>query len=348
MRILIIGGTGFIGAHALRYLLDEGHEMQVFHRAETETSLPQVIQHIFGDRRALPAFAATFRQFSPHVTLDVIPYSEQDALTLMQTLRGITERVVALSSQDVYRAYGLFTRLEEGVLEPTPYDEDATLRTHLYPYRSFAQGPDDLRYGYEKILVERTVMREPELPGTILRLPQVYGPGDRQHRLFDYLKRMDDGRRAILLDEAQYGWRWTRGYVENVAAAIALAVTDDRAAGRTYNIGEPEALTEVEWVRAIANTAGWGGGVVAAPEGTLPAHLAAPYDWRQPLAAGTNRIRTELSYEEEIPRDEALRRAVDWERANPPREIDAKRFDYSAEELALEHIAQRGAGWFES
>jgi nucleoside-diphosphate-sugar epimerase len=34
---------------------------------------------------------------------------------------------------------------------------------------------------YEKILVEREVMGHPRLPGTILRLPTVYGPGDSQH-----------------------------------------------------------------------------------------------------------------------------------------------------------------------
>jgi nucleoside-diphosphate-sugar epimerase len=338
MRILVIGGTGFIGARVLRHLLDEGHKVMVFHRGQTETSLPPTIERIIGDRRALPSFAARFRQFSPQVTLDVIPYSEQDALELMQTLRGITERVAALSSQDVYRAYGLFTRIEDGLLEPTPYEENAPLRTRLYPYRALALGPDELSYHYEKILVERAVMNEPEMPGTILRLPQVYGPGDRHHRLFEYLKRMDDGRRAILLGEAQCCWRWTRGYVENVAAAIALAVTDERAAGRIYNIGEPEALTEAEWVSAIGKVVGWDGEIVTMPEGMLPAHLAAPYDWRQSLAAATRRIRDELGYEEKISRDEALRRAVEWERANPPDEIDAKRFDYGAEDLALSRL----------
>jgi nucleoside-diphosphate-sugar epimerase len=340
MRILVIGGTGFIGAHTVRYLLDEGHEVMVFHRGQTATSLPPTIQHILGDRRALPAFASTFRQFSPQVALEVIPYSEQDALTLMQTLRGITGRVVAIGSQDVYRAYGIFTRLEEGLPETAPYNEDAPLRSKLYPYRALAQSPDELVYHYEKILVERAVMNDPELPGTILRLPQVYGPGDSQYRLFDYLKRMDDGRRAILLGEAQYGWRWTRGYVENVAAAIALAVTDEQAAGRIYNIGAPEALTEAEWARAIGAAAGWDGAIVGLSEEMLPAHLAAPYDWRQHLAAETSRIRTELGYTEEIPREEALRRAVEWARANPPREFDTKRFDYAAEDLALSRSAR--------
>jgi hypothetical protein len=57
----------------LRKLIDEGHEAMVFHRGQTDTSLPPTIQHITGDRRALPSFAAEFRQFSPQVALDVIP-----------------------------------------------------------------------------------------------------------------------------------------------------------------------------------------------------------------------------------------------------------------------------------
>ena len=86
-------------------------------------------------------------------------------------------------------------------------------------------------------------MSEPELPGTILRFPMVYGPCDRQHRTFEYLKRMDDGRPVILLDEGQAEWRWTKGYVENLALAVVLAVTDERAAGRIYHVGERETLT---------------------------------------------------------------------------------------------------------
>src|SRR5262249_33278795 len=115
--------------------------------------------------------------------------------------------------------------------DPCPLAEDALLRENLYPYRAHAPGPADPMFDYEKILVERVVLSDPGLPGTVLRLPMVYGPGDPQHRLFPYLKRMDDRRPAILLTEGQAGWRWTRGYVENIAAAVAHAAAADRAAG---------------------------------------------------------------------------------------------------------------------
>jgi nucleoside-diphosphate-sugar epimerase len=343
MRVLIIGGTGFIGSYVLLRLLGEGDSVAVFHRGQSGSDLPREALRIIGDRRRLADYGGEFDRFGPQVVLDMIPYVEEDARALMATFRGKVERVVALSSQDVYRAYGLFLRLEEGELEPTPYDEDAPLRTRLFPYRNNAQGGEDLAYHYDKIPVERVVMSDPQTPFTILRLPKVYGPGDRS-RLFDYLKRMDDGRESILLGERKSRWRWTRGYVENVAAAIAVAVTDARAVNRIYNLGEGDALSESEWARNIGLAAGWSGEVVAAPEDALPQSMLEPYRFEQRLVADTNRFRKELDYEEETPRQEALRRSIEWERANPPPEIDLKRFDYAAEDAALKQIPpQRGA-----
>src|SRR5262245_38085172 len=343
MRVLIIGGTGFIGSYVHRRLLGEGqgHSVAVFHRGQSGSDLPREALRITGHRRRLADYGGEFDRFGPQVVLDVYPYVEEEARAVMASLRGEVERVVAGSSQDVYRAYGLFLRLEEGGLESTPYDEEAPLRTRLYPYRETAQGGEDLAYHYDKIPVERVVMSDPQTPFTIMRLPKVYGPGDRG-RLFDYLKRMDDGREAILLGERKSRWRWTRGYVENVAAAIALAVTDARAANRIYNLGECDALSESVWARSIGLAAGWSGEVVAVPEDALPKSMLEPYRFEQHLVAATSRFRKELGYEEETPRQEALRRAIEWERANPPSEIDLKRFDYAAEDAALKRIPPQG------
>jgi nucleoside-diphosphate-sugar epimerase len=206
-----------------------------------------------------------------------------------------------------------------------------------------AEGSDDPKYDYDKIPVERAVMSDRELPGTVLRLPATYGPGDRQHRLFEYLKRMDDGRPFILLGSEEARWRQTHGYVENVADAVALAATDARAAGRIFNVGEEGARSRAEWVREIGRAAGWDGEVVAVPEGLLPEHLRSPASFDYDLVADTGRIRKELGYEERVPRDEALLKTVAWERANPPAEVDPRQFDYRAETAALEKFKE-GAG----
>ena len=92
----------------------------------------------------------------------------------------------------MYRAYGVFLGLEPGPIEPTPLTEESPLRTALFPYRKQAQGPDDFFHDYDKIPVERAVLGDAGLPGTVLRLPMVHGPGDPYRRLSPYLKRMDD------------------------------------------------------------------------------------------------------------------------------------------------------------
>jgi nucleoside-diphosphate-sugar epimerase len=129
----------------------------------------------------------------------------------MNTFRGAVRRVVAISSQDVYRAYGVLMGAEPGPEEPVPLGEESPVRTKLYPYRDRAQGPDDLLYNYDKIPIERAVMGDPGVLGTVLRLPMVYGPGDGQHRLFEYLKRMDDCRPAIILAEELATWKTSLG-----------------------------------------------------------------------------------------------------------------------------------------
>ena len=66
MRILVIGGTGFIGPHVVRRLGAGGHEVTVFHRGETRAELPGDVSEIHGDRRDLPSFAAEFRMVAPN------------------------------------------------------------------------------------------------------------------------------------------------------------------------------------------------------------------------------------------------------------------------------------------
>jgi nucleoside-diphosphate-sugar epimerase len=163
----------------------------------------------------------------------------------------------------------------------------------------------------------------------------VFGPRDRQHRLYPYLKRMDDGRTAILLEEGQARWRTTRGFAEDMAGAVVLAVTDERAAGRVYNVGESEALSESAWVERIGRAVGWSGRIVTLPAARLPKHLDEEIDAAQDLVCDTARIRAELGYRERVAPEDAMRRTVAWEREHPPEKIDPASFDYAAEDAAI-------------
>lgn len=285
-----------------------GAEVASFHRGGDAD--------IRGDRRELSAHRETFGRWKPDVVLDTIAYTERDATALVAAVRGIARRLVVLSSQDVYASYGRLLGLESEEPDTGPADEEGPLRASRFPYRKTARGPEDMSYDYEKILVEVAAASEPALPATVLRLPCVYGPGDRHHRVGQVLARMRSGE-PLLLDRAKAGWRWTRGYVENVADAIALAATDARAAGRTYNVGEEPALTEAQWTRRIGRAAGWTGEIRAVSRDELPAALREPYDFAHDLVADTERIRRELGYAERVGPDAAVEASVAWERVHP-------------------------------
>ncbi len=334
MRVLVVGGTQFIGPYVVRRLSRNGNEVAVFHRGLTEAKLPRDVRHIHGERDRLSEFVADFREFAPDVVLDMRPLTEQDIRQTVDAVRGIARRLVAISSMDVYHAFGILTGFEEGPIEPMPLMEDSPLREKLFLYRGAKNSRLPDTDNYEKILVERVVLGDDDLPGTMLRLPVVYGPGDGQHRLWPYLKRMDDGRPAILLSQSGATRRFARSFVDNVAAAIALAVTDERAAGRVYNVSEPEAFSEQDWVKLIAKQVGWDGRIVALPNEELPAHLQESGNPAQEMVADSSRIRSELDYHEEIDREDAIEQTIKWEREDPPA-YDPARFDYAAEDATL-------------
>ena len=339
MRILIIGGTNFIGPHVVRLLAGGGHEITLFHRGEHEPELPGV-RHIHSPSAAIPIVdipsevKSQLREASPDVVLHMIAMGEADAHTLMDTFRGVAGRLVVLSSGDVYRAYSRVMGTELDTPDRSALTEESALRKAFYPYRSQAAGPDDWRYHYDKILVENVVMSDSQLPATVLRLPAVYGPGDDKHRLFSYIKRMDDKRSAILMGTGQAAWRWTHGYVEDVAAAIALAVTNERPAGRIYNIGEENAPTVAARVRRLGRVCAWQGQLLVVPRRFLPAHLKDKYNYRHDLVMDSTRIRRELGWRETVLPEEALRRTIEWERTHPP-QFDPTQFDYEAEDAAM-------------
>lgn len=338
MRVLVIGGTGFIGSQTVRALLADGHRVDIFHRGRTQAELPNAAGYILGDREGLASATALLRHASPDVVVDMVALTEAHARATLGVFTGFAGRIVAVSSLDVYRAFAIFNRLDDGPAQPVPIGEDGELRQNLFLARDLSERPADRPADYEKLLVERVYRDQRELGATVLRLPLVYGPGDiRRRRTSSYVTRMLDERPAILLDEGLSRWTVTRGYVENVAAAIAMAVVNDRAVGRTYNVADSDALTELEWAQGLAEAVGWSGRIVVTPSDHLPDGSRFGGNAAQHWVLDTTRIRHELGYQQPIGLTEALRRTVAWDRANPPTSRPTAA-DYDAEDKVLAQL----------
>jgi nucleoside-diphosphate-sugar epimerase len=341
-RVLVIGGTVFVGPSVVRELVSGDHDVAVFHRGEHEADLPASVRHIHGDRAGIAEHREAFRSFGPDTVVDMRSMTERDARAVVDAVRGIADRIVAVSSMDVYRAYGRLHGTEPGPPLDPPFDEDSPLRERLYVYRddtpaSIGQRPSWLGE-YDKILVERAILGEPEIDGTVVRFPMVHGERDEQRRFYSLWKRMIDGRAAILMSTKAAAFRSSRTHVDNAAHAVVLAVTDERARGRVYNVGEPDALAWIEWARLIGSQLRWTGDLVVAPSHQMPTALrdSRPDVWDHHLIADTSRIRRELDYQEPVGREEGLAHALAWYAESPPPDpVVAAGLDYPAEDEAL-------------
>ena len=283
MKILVIGGTRFIGAHAVRRLAHTGNDVTVFHRGEHAGALPSTVKHLQDPSAALPVVTIpeALRRLKPEIVLHMIAMGEADTLAAVSAFTGIARRLVLISSGDVYRAYAIFRRLDAGPPVPTPILEEAELRRELFPYRTAETPRDSLEFYYEKILAERAAMSDTSLPWTILRLPKVYG------------REQNADLATVYGFRHQPQWRWTYAHVENVAAAIALAVEDERAANRIYNVGEETTPSMGERLQQLP----------AQPNIEL---IGKPANFAQDLVLDTSRIRRELGYAEVIDESTAM------------------------------------------
>jgi nucleoside-diphosphate-sugar epimerase len=292
----------------VRRLSEHGHEVTVKDRQGLEADLDS--------GKGSFASASSHGRRTRHarvqddVAIDLAPYRSRRGDSILK-LSELGRRLVLISSCDVYRAFSRLWMTEPGPLEPLPLTEESPLRSEPLAANRVAS------QWLSSIDVER-VARTSGLPVTILRLAGLYGPGDQLHRFFRYVKPSEDQRSFILLEEHHARWRWSRIFIENVVAAIALSVEATDASGRIYNVAEPDAYSESEWARRIGDVMGWPGEIVALPERVLPAPLRPNFDYRQHFVIDSTRIRRELGYTEVINETDALRAAIDWELRNPP------------------------------
>lgn len=315
MRVLVLGGTRFIGAQAVRALVRLGHEITVFHRGLTEAELPAPVVHAHGDRRQVSELHDALAAARPELVLDMTAQTEQHALQVVEVFAGRVERLVAISSLDVYRGWERYAGLNPGPAEPIPLAEGALLREIPCPRRHLAPGSDPWWHDYDKRRVEQVLCAADDLALTVLRLPFVHGPDDYRRRVRPTLDQMAETDCIVMLAQVAR-WRCTRGYVDNVAAAIALAVHDPRAMGQTFNVGDAVAPSHAEWIEAIGRAADWRGQLVIRGTQHRPRTPSEP-DYGQHLVLDTSRLRSELGFCEPVSFEEGLTRTVAWDRDQP-------------------------------
>jgi nucleoside-diphosphate-sugar epimerase len=324
MRVLVLGGTGFVGRHVVARLLAAGDELLVAHRGPAEPADFPDVPHLHVDRAS---FAGT-GSFVPDAVVDCCAETAADVAAVHPHLPA-DAHLVELSSQDVYRAYELARQGLDG--EPVPGDEDSPLRAGRYPYRGLGLGPDD----YDKLDVEPATLAR---GGTVFRLAMVYGEHDPQRREEMVLRRVRAGRTRIPVGSG--GWLWTRLYAGDAAAAVDLALRTGAVRGAVLNLGEARTSSTVGWIREVLGAAGHDAELVTVPDAAVPDDLRFTRGRSQHLLTSSRRAQHLLGWQPTDPAD-SIRRSVTWHLANPPHDPDP---DFAPDAIALAAATGPSAG----
>jgi 2'-hydroxyisoflavone reductase len=268
MRLLIMGGTRFIGRHLVAALQAGGHDLTLVNRGLTAPAVFADLPQIHVDRRtdALgPALAATG---SWDAVLDLSCYYPTDAERLLQALVGRVKRYVFLSTISVYAA---LNKMDEAGSLPILNEQSPVV-----PWTAADEAaPEAAGYGARKVACERIVRRwqNQGLDTVILRPSVVYGAHDYTDRMAYWIWRAMSDRPFILPDDGQRVFM--RTYAPDLAQALVAAVTGPALVGGVFNMLESQALT---WRQTLQQ--------LGAALGTTPGHLAVSVPSETLIGAG--------------------------------------------------------------
>jgi 2'-hydroxyisoflavone reductase len=232
LRVLILGGTGFIGPHLVRAVLARGHTPVLFNRGRTQPEMfPEQyagLENLVGDRNGDISALATGRW---DAVIDDSGYTPQQVRATAEMLRGRVDHYIFTSTRAVYRDF-----------TPAHVDEDSPLGMRGVPDSEWTG------YGPLKALAEREVQRV--FPGRhmISRPPIITGPGDSTDRFTYWYVRIDQGGEVLVpgdpSDPIQY---------VDVRDLVDFYVhsAENRVAG-VFNVEAPAApLSTAEFVHGV-------------------------------------------------------------------------------------------------
>jgi nucleoside-diphosphate-sugar epimerase len=319
VRILVLGGTRFLGPFVVNELLKRRHEVAVLSR-RASALFDGPVRYFAGDASAGGVLHDTLATWQPEGLIDLLHHAPAHAKAVVQAGAGLTH-TVHVSCSEVY-----------GTAPICPIDE----RTELL--RAEAARPEvAAQLAADEVVL--AAMGEGRLAGTLVRLPQLYGPRDPRCAEWFFARRAREGRPRLALPDGGLAM-CHRGFVQNMAWGVAQAATLPSAIGESYNLGEEKLYTLTQLAQGVARALRHEWELYS-----VPGHL-----WHTPYQYTSffdlRKARAQLRYKDRmIPRD-GLELTLAWLCQQPRGErwswpgIEAP-FDYAREDELIERHGVR-------
>jgi nucleoside-diphosphate-sugar epimerase len=239
VRVLVIGGTLFIGRLLVHELTRAGHDVTILHRKPGH-DLGRKVHEIIADRNAPESLRAALAGREFDVVFDNV-YDWQRGTTSADVETTATvcshpklQRYIFMSS---VAAYGDGLNHHEGDALASDNHPDTYVRN--------------------KAMTERALFRlhhRHHLPVVTLRPPFIYGPGNPYYREAFFWDRIRDNRPVILPGDGRRLMQFA--YVKDLVGACLQAMEERGAVGHAFNIGNPRPISQAELVDLLGEVAG--------------------------------------------------------------------------------------------
>jgi nucleoside-diphosphate-sugar epimerase len=227
MRILMMGGTRFIGVYLTKRLVEQGHEVVLFNRGNHPAPV-EGVQQIAGDRKDAEGLKAKLAGESFDAIFDNNGRELSDTRPLVELFNGTVKHFIYVSSAGVYLKSDEMPHLEGDPVDP----------------KSRHRG----KFETESYLAEQGV------PFTSVRPVYIYGPqnyNDLEAWFFDRIVR----DRPIPIPGN--GMAMTQlGHCADLADAMVAVLGNENAIGQIYNVAGDRYVTFTGLARACAVAVG--------------------------------------------------------------------------------------------
>ena len=311
MRVLVVGGTRFMGYHLAWRLLAAGHAVTLLNRGNHPDPFGDRVERLRADRTT-PELARVLAGRSFDAAVDFTAFRRADAASAMAALDGRAGHYVMISTGQVYL-------VKDGVIGGPA----RTFREEDYDGPLMPEPPagdrdrGDWDYGVGKRGAEDALAEAWEahrFPSTRIRIPIVNGERDHTRRLEGYVRRVLDGGPVLLPDGGDA--RVRQVYAGAVASTIAGLLGREAAFGRAFNLCQDETPTLAELVSLIAEIAGAEARLADVPAAEmaragLDPVAASPFSTRWKSFLDPSLAQAELGFRHP-PLREYLQRTVGW------------------------------------
>ncbi|HEX9290570.1 MAG TPA: NAD-dependent epimerase/dehydratase family protein [Anaeromyxobacteraceae bacterium] len=328
MRVLVIGGTRFVGYHLTWRLLAGGHRVTLLHRGTLPDPFGDRVEQLRADRTS-PDFERVLARRDFDAAVDFAAYTGEDGRRAAETLGGRIGHYVMISTGQVYLVLSRSPR----PAGEDDYDGEVMPRPAAEPDRG------EWDYGAGKRACEDALadaFDRVRFPATRIRIPMVNGERDPFRRAEAYLWRLLDGG-PLLLPDGGAG-RTRHVYGAEVARFLAAILGKPATYGRAFNVAQEETPTLAELVSKLAALVGSRSEIVPVAEDALAAaglevQGVSPFSTRWMSFLDPSRARDELRFHH-LPLDAYLGRIAASFLAHPPAEPPAA-YRQRSKEIAL-------------